>query len=312
MWEKVSFVQEELDAFETYLKGKYNGRGGFLNKTSRDVILSGGKRIRPALIIISSMFGDYDRKKVFPVAAALETLHTATLIHDDIIDCARTRRGGLTVSEKNGINLAVYTGDYLFANSMLLLSESGLPVDKLSYVAKAAKLICAGEVSQYLSKYTLTSVNGYLKRVMKKTGILFTAAASLGAYVAGCNENIVKMLGKTGMNIGIAFQIRDDILDISSSEMKEGKPVGNDLKEGIITLPFIFAAERSEGIKLKIFSFFERKGEIRTLIQDAINAGGLEDAIALKARYKNRCMPYINALPEGRANQALRELLAWI
>jgi heptaprenyl diphosphate synthase len=312
MWEKVSFVRKELDAFEAYLNDKYESRRGFLNKTSRDVIFSGGKRIRPALVIISGMFGDYDRKKVFPVAAAIETLHTATLIHDDIIDCAKTRRGELTVSEKNGINLAVYTGDYLFAHSMLLLAESGLPSDKLSYVARAAKQICTGEVNQYLSKCRLTSVTGYLKRVMKKTGVLFAASCSLGAYVTGCNENIVKMLAKTGMNIGIAFQIRDDILDISSSEKKEGKPVANDLKEGIVTLPFIFAAERSERIKLRIFNFFEGNGEIKSLIRDAVDAGGLEEAMALKARYLDRCMPYINALPKGRANQAMRELLACI
>lgn len=312
MWEKVESVKHELDAFESYLEEKYSDRDSFLSKTSRDVIFSGGKRIRPALIIISGMFGDYDREKAFPVAAALETLHTATLIHDDIIDCAKTRRGELTVAEKNGINLAIYTGDYLLANSMLLLSEAGLPSEKLSYVAKAARLICTGEVDQYISKFKLTSVVSYLKRVMKKTGVLFSAACALGAYVSGCDEKTVKILAKTGMNLGVAFQIRDDILDISSDERKEGKPVTNDLKGGIVTLPFILAAARSTDVREKINNLFNGDEEIKSIIHAAVAAGGIEDAVALKNKYVERCMSYIKALPKGTASRAMQEVLGWI
>lgn len=312
MWEKSEFIKRELDVFEEYLKSKYKKKESYLNQSSRDIIFSGGKRIRPALIIISGMLGNYDRSKIFPVAAALETLHTATLIHDDIIDSAKTRRGKLTVSEKNGINIALYTGDYLLANSMLLLSEAGLSSEYLSYVAKAAKLICSGEVNQYFSKNSISTVPGYLRRIMKKTGILFSASCALGAYVSGCDEGIVKQLGRIGMNIGIAFQIRDDILDISSDTEKEGKPVANDIKEGIVTLPFIFAAQKSLKLVHSIKAFFNSDTDIGSLIKDVVEMGGLDDSIRLKKKYISRCEQNVDLLPLAEIRGAFKELLAWM
>ncbi|HOJ11754.1 MAG TPA: polyprenyl synthetase family protein [Clostridiales bacterium] len=312
MWDNCSFVKDELEAFESYLKDKYKPRNRFLSDVSQKVISSGGKRLRPALVIISGMMGDYDRTKIFPAAAAIETLHTATLIHDDIIDNSKTRRGCPTVSEKHGINLAVYTGDYLLANSILLLSESGLSTDKLDRVAKAARAICTGEVNQYLSRNKLTSVSEYLRRVMRKTGILFSASCTLGAYASGCSEKHVNVMGRIGMNLGIAFQIRDDLIDIESDETQAGKTVANDIREGIITLPFLFAAKRCEKVRKKIEEVMNGGVEIKEIINDVLTIGGADDARRLKDRYIEKCRDLSVTLPGGNSTQALDEILCWL
>ena len=344
MWNKDGFVMEELQAFNDYLIDKYKSNNKFLNDVSQKVMLSGGKRLRPALVIISGMmdgYDSYDRKKIFPLAAAIETLHTATLVHDDIIDNAKTRRGQITVSEKHGINIAVYTGDYLISNSILLLAESGLSTEKLDRVAKAARMICAGEVSQYLNRYKLTSVSEYLKRVMKKTGILFSASCALGAYASNCSEKHVNIMGRVGMNIGVAFQIRDDLIDIEldkAKAKKAGKPVANDIRSGIVTLPFLFSANRSETIKKSIEQLFrvpsdlsgayntDNVGEItniseitnvsdiKQIILDVIKAGGADAAKALKERYIQKSRNLLSTLPlvSNEAKQAIEEVLDWL
>jgi len=319
MWENSRFVKEELKAFETYIASKYPPGNSFLNKLSSEVILSGGKRLRPALVIISGMMGNYDRGKIFPAAAAIETLHTATLIHDDIIDNAKTRRGQLTVSERNGINLAVYTGDYLLANSILLMSESGLQPDRLERVAKAAKMICIGEVNQYLSRFKMTTINGYLRRIMKKTGILFSASCAIGAYASGCSDEQVNILGRFGMNLGMAFQIRDDIIDIESDEKEAGKPVANDIREGIITLPFILAANRSKDVLKRIEDYLSGIVDVKDLMMDVRKAGGIEAAKKLKERYIEKCRKLLShCVLEGNSTlaadgiYAMEEILSWL
>lgn len=313
MWENCSFVKEELAAFEAYIISKYPSGNSFLNNVSKKMIASGGKRLRPALVIVSGMMGNYERAKIFPLAAAIETLHTATLVHDDIIDNAKTRRGQLTVSEKNGINLAVYTGDYLLANSILLMTESGLTAEKLDRVAKAAKMICIGEVNQYLSRYKITTINGYLRRVMKKTGILFSASCALGAYAAGCSDEQVNIMSRFGMNLGVAFQIRDDIIDIESDENRAGKPVANDIREGIATLPFLFAAGRSESFRKKMEDFFGGNGEIKDLMLDVVKTQGINDARRLKERYISKCRElFLRAVPNNDSYCAMEQIINWL
>ena len=175
MWSKYPVINEELAAFEEYLETALESRNKFLANASRDAVLS-GKRLRPAFTILAALHGVYDREKVFPAAASVEVLHAATLVHDDIIDNAKTRRGKITLSEKHNTNLAVYTGDYLLTKSLKLLIKTGLKPEKLNVLARAITLLCEAEVEQYLSKYTVSSVYNYLKRILGKTGVLFSAS----------------------------------------------------------------------------------------------------------------------------------------
>ncbi len=310
MWEKFSFLKNELTEFESYMNGKYPVGRAFIDDLSHDAIFSGGKRIRPALVIITSMMGDYKREVVFPAAAAIETLHTATLIHDDIIDNAACRRGKPTITEKHGVNLAVYTGDYLLAKSMLLLAESGLPADMLKFTAKAAKIMCIGEVNQYINRYNVTSIGSYIRRIMKKTGILFVASCVCGTYAAGLSEDQMNKMARFGLNLGVAFQIRDDLLDIESDYIREGKPVKNDLNEGIATLPFIYSVMKDESVRKQLKGFYDGFIDIKDVIKTVKETGGTEDAKRLKNRYIKRCRDILSGIPQYECLGAMEEILS--
>jgi heptaprenyl diphosphate synthase len=309
LWNKFGYLKEELIALDLYLKNKLPRRGGILYEVSGETVFSGGKRLRPALVILCGMLGTYDREKIFPIAAAIEMLHTATLVHDDIIDNAKTRRGYPSVSEKHSINMAIYTGDFLLVESVLLLAEAGLPQDKLEYVARAVRLICLGEVNQYMTRFKLTTINGYLRRIMKKTGILFSASCALGAFAGGSSNELIKTLSRLGMYLGVAFQINDDIIDLESSEYKAGKPVGSDIREGLATLPYLYAVKQSEKVRMEIEEFFSGISDENDVIKLVRKTSGLEDTRKLKQTYIAKCRILLGNLPESEGLNALNHLL---
>lgn len=312
MWDNFPVVKEELTAFEDYLKSKLSSRNKFLENASNSVVLSGGKRLRPAFTIIAALHGDYDRNRVFPAAASVEILHVATLIHDDIIDNAKTRRGQITLSEKHNTNLAVYTGDYLLSKSLRLILETGLKPEKFNILSRAVSLLCESEIDQYMGKYSITSVNNYLKRIIGKTGILFSASLILGAKTANLPDDVVRKFGRFGSSFGAAFQIRDDLLDILSNPKTEGKPVLNDLKEGIATLPIIMAVGKNSMLKEQVNEFFDGHGDLNNLIRAIRSSGGIQDAERLKNRYIQKCNGYIQKIPQTNYTDALNEIVDWL
>ena len=312
MWDNYPEIKTELAAFEEYLAEKLSSRNDFLRTACRGAVLSGGKRLRPAFAIITAMSGNYRREVVFPAAASVEILHTATLIHDDIIDCARTRRGQPTLSEKHGINLAVYTGDYLLAKSLRLLVETGLKPERLDVLARAVSMICEGELDQYLGNYENAGVHDHMKRIMRKTGILFSASSLLGAKAGDLDETSMKLFARFGLSFGTVFQIKDDILDMESSESVEGKPVINDLKEGIVTLPVIYAVRNNPELKREIEGFFDGKGDVRQILQRVSSSDGPKNSQALKRKYVERCRKYLSQLPESIATRAMAEITDWL
>jgi heptaprenyl diphosphate synthase len=312
LWSKYPVINEELTAFEEYLETVLVSRSKFLTNASKDAVLSGGKRLRPAFTIIAALHGKYDREKVFPAAASVEILHAATLVHDDIIDNAKTRRGKETLSEKHNTNLAVYTGDYLLTKSLKLLIKTGLKPEKLDVLARAITLLCEGEVDQYLNKYSVSSVYNYLKRILGKTGVLFSASLVLGAKTANLSDDIARHFGRFGLSFGAAFQIRDDLLDIFSDSSKEGKPVLNDLKEGIATLPVIMAVKNNPNILKEVNVFFDGHGDINSILKSIKSSGGVRDTEKLKERYKEKCRLYIEEIPYTPYTDAMSEIVNWL
>ncbi|NLU52926.1 MAG: polyprenyl synthetase family protein [Clostridiaceae bacterium] len=313
MWDRFPVIKAELAAFEDYLKSRLSSRIEFLDIASKGVVLSGGKRLRPAFTIIAALHGDYNRERVFPAAAAVEILHAATLIHDDIIDNAKTRRGQMTLSEKHNINLAVYTGDYLFAKSLRLLVDTGLKPEKLNVLARTISIICECEIDQYIGKYDIGTVKNYLKRIIGKTGMLFSASLILGAKTANLSDDVARLFGRFGNSFGAAFQIRDDLLDILSDQKTEGKPVLNDLKEGIATLPIIISASKNPELREMVNDFFDGNGgDINQLIQAVISSGGIKDSEKLKNRYVQKCKSYIEQMPKTPYTDALNEIVDWL
>ncbi len=229
------FIQEQIDGFDREL-----------GKVAREVLSSGGKRIRPMLVLVSGLAGGFDPDRLGKAAAALEFFHNATLVHDDIIDEAKSRRGRSTVFSQFGEKLAGLVGDFLFSQTFILLS-SYQDVEVLNIMSETGVSLAVGELAQLRNRYQPNlDEKFYLKRARDKTASLFSSACKIGATICGASSSAIQLLGRYGESLGIAFQIFDDILDIEGKTEITGKPVGSDIRDGIVTLPLIYALEELE------------------------------------------------------------------
>jgi heptaprenyl diphosphate synthase len=236
-------IRGELQAFEQRLRDTVHADLGPVAEAMEYIVGAGGKRLRPALVILAARLGDPDLEEVYRGAMAIEFIHNATLIHDDLIDRAPTRRGLRTIHESLGPNPAIIIGDYYFAKGANLMSLIGNPrVDLL--LSQAVMSICYGEMLQLTSqrKYD-QSLREYQDKIERKTAALLSASVYVGGVLGRLAEAEVEALRRFGHLLGMAFQIADDVLDYLSSEQEMGKPVGNDLKQGTVTLPLMLALE---------------------------------------------------------------------
>lgn len=303
-----------MKAVEEFIKSNTTSRNKLLADIAGALVGAGGKRLRPAFVVLSAGFGSYDREKVMPLAGAVEILHTATLVHDDVIDRAGTRRGIPTVSQKYGIDMAVYTGDFLFTKAVLMLSKN-VSTDKLDLVARAVKTICEGEVDQFQERYDIeTSILSYLKRINKKTAILFAASCLLGAQASECSEETTKKLARFGLCYGMAFQIRDDLLDFMSDFEATGKPVGSDLPGGVVTMPVIYALRTSSRLKEMFKGYAGKKGKLSVedyrLVNEMVrDSGGIEATGLMLGRYIQRGLMALESLPQNKEGAVMKQLL---
>ena len=312
MYTGYSELQNELIKIEEYINKNISSRNKLLSAIVNELVQSGGKRIRPAFLIISSQFGKYNRKKSISAASAIEILHTATLVHDDIIDRAKVRRGNATISEKYGSEIAIYAGDFLFTKAVLMLSK-GISIDRLDIVANAIKVICEGEVDQYQERYDLNiSTVSYLKRITKKTAVLFGAACGLGAYLSKCQEDVGKKLARFGLYYGIAFQIRDDLNDFLSNRERTGKPVGSDFINGNITLPVIFSKGPELSKILKTIKASENEAldiNIDEIMELVIRGGGITKTKIILDKYIVKGLKILDSLPENKYKGLFRKMI---
>jgi heptaprenyl diphosphate synthase len=312
MWENQPWIREEMIAFEAFAGERFAGRGIPYKEISAGLLLSGGKRLRPAMTILAAKSGEYDRARVFPAALAIEALHAATLAHDDIIDGATVRRGKPTVSETHGVNMAVYTGDYLFAKSLLLMAESGLEPARTQMIAKAVLSMCEGEMAQYLGRYQITPLPQYLRRIARKTGLLFSAACAIGAKAGALDDESVNRFRRFGFKFGMAFQIRDDLLDMEMDAQEAGKPVVRDLKDGIATLPVLLALRNNSNLAEPLRALFAGDGDMTGLLDAVRTAGGTRDAGKMLGRYGDKCRALLSEMPGHTTRHALEELTDWL
>ncbi|HZY65584.1 MAG TPA: polyprenyl synthetase family protein [Rubrobacteraceae bacterium] len=208
-------------------------------------LTSGGKRLRPLLLVLSARMGEPDHDHLLKASTAIEALHTATLIHDDIVDRAESRRGLPTTVARYGRDLAVATGDYLFAESFHDLAEIGDPRLVRAF-AEAAEGLAAGELEQYRASGATVEVEAYLEHIRKKTAGLFKAACVAGGSLGGLSLRQIDALARYGQALGIAFQMSDDVMDLVGKPGLMGKGIGTDLAEGTVTLPVIFALREGD------------------------------------------------------------------
>lgn len=234
-------ISNELKSMDLLIKSCLSDREELIPIISDYLISSGGKRIRPILTLLSSKLFNYTGKKDIKLAAAIEFIHTATLLHDDVVDESLLRRGKASAKEKWGNKASILVGDFLFSQAFKLMSETeNLKV--LNILSSASAIIAEGEVMQLTSSNDIEiTMDKYLQIISAKTAELFASACQVGANLANVNQDIEENMYQCGLNIGIAFQIIDDVLDYSGNEENLGKKIGDDFYEHKVTLPVILA-----------------------------------------------------------------------
>lgn len=309
IWDKHEGVRSELEAVISLMEKSVRCRDKKIENSIKDLIHSGGKMLRPAFVIISSHFGKYDDEKSRSLGAVVEMLHMATLVHDDIIDDSKLRRGQETIQSKYGKDYAVYIGDFLFCVCFKLLASIG-SIDSIKIDSSSMSKICVGEIDQMNSRFDSSlSVKKYLNRISGKTAELFSLSFYIGASENGCSNRLSRLLLKIGHNIGMAFQVIDDILDYTGTDASIKKSAENDIRQGIFTLPFIYAAEKN----MKAFKpYFEKQDfsdeDIKNMILLVNECNGVDMAKELAGKYTNKAMKLIDRLPENEYKNVLKEI----
>lgn len=301
-------IKGNLEVLEQGLQEAVTSTNDLVTEVGMHIVTSGGKRIRPALCLLSARGGRaFDLPHVLPLAEALELIHTASLVHDDVIDEADTRRGAATANARWNNQVAILSGDYIFARAFTLIAEEGYD----PYVSKRlADLVCnlsVGEIIQDHAVYQASrGMADYYERIQKKTADFLEICCELGAMVGGMDREEMKKLAEYGHCIGMAFQITDDLLDIEQTAETIGKPAGNDIRQGIVTLPVIRALETSpDAEKLeRIVTDMEMTDEMVERALEIVKATDGVDFAKVKAdEYLARAKA---ALPEGLPD-AIRE-----
>ncbi len=273
------------------------------------VLGAGGKRMRPAIALLAGTFGRYDLDLLVPLAASIELLHTATLVHDDVIDLAATRRGRATANALFNNAPSVMLGDLMFAHAADLVARTG-NIRVIRLFSRTLMRMATGELDQDLSAFDAGKrIGDYLQRIGGKTASLFGTAAEGGATVTDAPETSIAALRDYGFNLGMAFQIVDDILDFTGSDAVLGKPAGSDLKEGTLTLPSLLALEDDPSPRNAVRRLFSARRSRDRLLAEALATvrGGdaLDRAAAVAAEFGDRAHAALALLPQTEARAVL-------
>ena len=307
-------VQEDLARVEDSLEAVSLVRFDCLAELLGYSLERSGKRIRPALTLLCGRFYSYDLASLLPMAVAVELMHTATLVHDDAVDKSAVRRGRPTVNKVWGEDKAVLLGDYLFARAGGFCADTGnLRVIKLFSQTLAA--ISSGEIKQAFDAFKLEQTyEHYLQRISSKTASLFSLATESGAILSQAPERAVEVLTDYGHNLGIAFQIVDDILDFIGTEAELGKPVGSDLAQGTLTLPAMLLLKyypEDNPVK-KLFQNVDVAENTRRAIELVRSSSIVQECYAEAAEYCARACQNLSLLPDTSDRQALVELADYV
>jgi octaprenyl-diphosphate synthase len=269
-----------------------------INQLSQYIINSGGKRLRPALVLLSARAFGYQGNRHIDLAAIIEFIHTATLLHDDVVDASLLRRGHQTANQRWGNEASVLVGDFLYSRAFQMMVDVG-SMRIMEILSDATNIIAEGEVQQLLNRHDpQTTQQRYLQVIHNKTAKLFEAASQIGAVLAGHGPAEEHAMAGYGMCLGTAYQLIDDVLDYSASTEQLGKNIGDDLAEGKPTLPLLYAMWHGDD-------------DESSLIAEAIQQGGLDRIEAIsKAIERTGAIAYTAALAREQANEAMSKLAA--
>lgn len=310
----ITLVQELLPRVETRMHEISNTYHPDLREALLHILKSGGKRIRPMVnLLVGGMLGA-DEEPLITSAAAIEMLHTATLVHDDLIDGALLRRGSPTLNASWTPAKTVLTGDLIFSYAAVLAAETD-SVRVMHLFAETLATIVNGEITQEFNSRGQASREDYYRRIHAKTASLFEAAAASAAYLSPVGDDIIDVIRRYGYEIGMAFQIIDDVLDFTGNQDMVGKPIGSDLRQGLITLPALYYFE--ENIKdAEIITLMNGGKMNSTAMENLIEAIRESDAIEKSMKeaeeFIQRSEKSLMVLPDGVERHALMELASYV
>jgi geranylgeranyl pyrophosphate synthase len=304
-------IQTDLVAVEAKLReAALANQHPALTSALEHLLGSGGKRVRPATaLLVARLFGAPQRRAV-ALAAAIEMLHTATLVHDDLIDGSLLRRGLPTLNAQWTPGATVLTGDFLFARAAELASESE-SVRVMNVFARTLMVIVNGELNQMFVGRGQASREAYLERIYAKTASLFAVAAEAAAVLGEADERTIAALRYYGREVGMAFQIVDDVLDFTGDQARLGKPVGSDLRQGLFTLPVLCYLERHPDDRDVAALLNGRSGDgdrVDRVVQAVRASGAIDEALDEARAYVARAMAALAPLPDNDYRRALHAL----
>ncbi len=306
-------IVAEMKHFDVFFHSLMRSKAPLLNIITKYIIRRKGKRMRPMLVFLSAKLLGEINETTYNAAAFIELMHTATLIHDDVVDNSFERRSFFSVNALWKNKVAVLIGDYLLAKG-LLLAVREKEYDLLDVVSEAVQEMSEGELLQIEKARSLDITEEvYFKIINKKTATLIAACTSIGAKSVGADAQTIAKMKTCGHKIGIAFQIKDDIFDYQDKGII-GKPTGNDLQEQKITLPLIYALKNaSPKVKRNIIRLVKRHNnkpkKIKEVIDFVVNNNGLDYAVEKMNTYKNEALDILNEFPDSDAKKALIELI---
>jgi len=313
----LNIIGEDLKLVELQFRKDLESDVPLIRKVGEYVLSSGGKRVRPALLLLAARLCGYVGDKAVPLASVVEFIHTATLLHDDVVDNASLRRGIASVNTLWGNEASVLVGDFLFSKSFSLMVGVG-SLDILRVFSDATTVIAEGEVLQLLCTGDIDlTEERYIGVVRSKTAILMSAACEAGAILGGASGRQQQVLADFGMDLGIAFQLMDDILDYTATEEEFGKCIGHDLEEGKITLPLIYTLRYCTGVEQSAIVAVLEKDEMSLDDFQHVSGlvkryGGIEYTVNAARGYIERCRGLLDMFDASSVRAAMLDLADYV
>ena len=305
-------VAEEMDEFEKKFRQSMKSKVMLLDKITGYIVRRKGKQIRPLFVFLSAGATGKIREATYRGASLIELLHTATLVHDDVVDNSNQRRGFFSINALWKNKIAVLVGDFLLAKGMLMSMEND-DIDLLKITTEPVREMSEGELLQTAKSKTLDITEEvYYKVIKQKTASLIKSCCKVGACSAGAGDNIIEKMGEFGLAVGMAFQIKDDLFDYGTFEI--GKPRGIDIREKKLTLPLIYSLSKaSKSEKKRIKKLIKRSEKTPKLVQEVIEfvkkSGGIAYAISVMEDYNDRAKEILRTLPESAYRSSLEQLV---
>lgn len=306
-----ALMKSDLEQMDKILVNRLDSNVDLISQMSQYIINSGGKRIRPLLLLLCAKATNYDGNNHLSMAVVIELIHTATLLHDDVVDQSSIRRGQDTANELWGNAPSVLVGDFLYSRAFEIMVEpESMTIMKI--LSKATNQISEGEVLQLLNiKNAKVTQSEYFSVIERKTACLFKAACQIAAILSESNKNIVDALGVFGMRLGNAFQIIDDTLDYESNSLIIGKEIGDDLSEGKVTLPMIYALEKTNGSEKKLLSNAIENADssnIEKIVEILLDVNAFKYSRKIAGEQSEQALQALEIIPNSDYTSALRLL----